>query len=111
MTRKQGEMSVGLSSEREELVRADVFFQSLRVVDRLAGEIRVVEFLGESDTFLDVRGPGFEFEKRFELLFQPAALEEISFALSASFQQLGGTHGLLERIDFVFESRDVKDTS
>ena len=49
--------------------------------------------------------------KRFELLLQPGGLGADGFRLVRVVPELGRAHRLLERVDFVFEGRDVKDTS
>ena len=101
MTRKQG----------EKFVSADVRFQTGGVVEGLAGEIGIVVFLGERDAFVDVGDAGLELEECLEFLLQAGGLGGDGLRLVGVVPELGGTHGLLERVDFVFEGRDVKDTS
>ena len=111
MTRKHGRNVARLVEQGEQLVGADVVFEALGVGDRLAGEVGVVVFLGERDAFVDVRHAGLELEETFEFLLQPGGLGADGFRLVRVVPELGSAHGLLERVDFVFEGRDVKDTS
>ncbi len=100
-----------LVEQGEQFEGTDVGFQRLRVVERLAGEIAIVEFLGEVDALFDVRDSAFEFEEGLEFLFQSGGLGGDGLCLVRSVAELGRAHGLREGGDFVFEGGDVKDTS
>ena len=54
---------------------------------------------------------GFEFEEGLEFFLQAGGLGADGLRLVRVVPELGSAHGLLERVDFVFEGRDVKDTS
>ena len=100
-----------LIEQGEQFVGADVLFEALGIGEGLAGEVGIVEFLGQGDAFVDVRHAGFEFQEGLEFFLQSGGGGADRLGLVGVIPELGGAHGLLEGVDFMFEGWDVKGTS